>query len=282
MSERKTINKYYPPNFDPSKLERRKRTPKGKDAVVKLQTVRLMTPYSMKCTSCGEYIYKGKKFNARKENTGEKYLGISILRFHIRCTRCSAEITFKTDPKNSDYVSERGAVRNFEPWRDPNNKDETEEERLDRLEREEEENAMQELDAKSVDAKREMEIADALDELRTRNALTEHVNPEKLLEVSKKEDDEVQKEARRQQDEEDAEAARQAFAEARKRAASAEQSDSTAKGPSSAVKKEPVFETLGRGSLIKQSSPLDLLKKRKGGLSASNLGITLKKPKVIQ
>jgi Saf4/Yju2 protein len=32
-------------------------------------------------------------------------------------TLCSAEITFKTDPKNTDYSAEHGASRNFERWR---------------------------------------------------------------------------------------------------------------------------------------------------------------------
>lgn len=32
--------------------------------------------------------------------------------------RCSAELTIKTDPKNSDYQCEWGASRNFEPWRE--------------------------------------------------------------------------------------------------------------------------------------------------------------------
>ncbi|KAK9468308.1 CWC16 protein, partial [Lipomyces arxii] len=212
MAERKIINKYYPPNFDPSKITRRKRAP---GEASKLQTVRLMTPFSMKCSNCGEYIYKGKKFNARKENTGEQYLGISILRFHIRCTRCAAEITFKTDPKNSDYVAERGAARNFEPWRDPEHKDETQDERLDRLEREEQEaeqNVMEELETKVVDAKREMEIADAIDELRTRNALNEHVNPEAVLDKIRQEKVVEITEIQKRLEEEDAETARKAFA----------------------------------------------------------------------
>jgi hypothetical protein len=47
--------------------------------------VRLMAPFSMRCESCGEYIYKGKKFNARKETVeGERYLSIQIFRFYIR------------------------------------------------------------------------------------------------------------------------------------------------------------------------------------------------------
>jgi hypothetical protein len=46
-------------------------------------------------------------------------------------TLCSAEITFKTDPKNTDYLAEHGASRNFEPWREEKAVDE--EDRLARL-----------------------------------------------------------------------------------------------------------------------------------------------------
>ncbi|EME81855.1 uncharacterized protein MYCFIDRAFT_32651 [Pseudocercospora fijiensis CIRAD86] len=168
MSERKVLSKYYPPDFDPSKLERR-RGPKQTGP--KVQTVRLMAPFSMKCTSCGEFIYKGRKFNARKETTDEKYYNITILRFYIKCTRCSAEITFKTDPKNMDYTCERGAKRNFEVWREAKLAEETEEERLDRIQKEEDErDAMKDLEKKTLDAKTEMQIADALDDIRHRNA----------------------------------------------------------------------------------------------------------------
>ncbi|KAL8736623.1 MAG: hypothetical protein Q9181_002300, partial [Wetmoreana brouardii] len=178
MSERKVLTKYYPPDFDPSKLTRTRRPRGSTPPGPKVQTVRLMAPFSMKCTSCGEYIYKGRKFNARKETTDERYYSISIFRFYIRCTRCSGEITFKTDPRNMDYECERGARRNFEVWRQgAGDGKETDEERLDRLEREEheeeEKSAMEELEAKVVDAKQEMAIADALDEIRTRNARNE-------------------------------------------------------------------------------------------------------------
>ncbi|KAI6249199.1 Splicing factor YJU2 [Erysiphe necator] len=207
MSERKVLTKYYPPDFDPSKIVR---TRGPKQAGPKVQTVRLMAPFPMKCTTCGEYIYKGRKFNARKETTEEKYYSISIYRFYIRCTRCSGEITFKTDPKNMDYECERGAKRNTEPWRmNGGGKQESDEERLDRLEREEEEkNAMQELESKTLDTKREIAVADALDEIRTRNARNERVGKDgrEALVVQESID-----EARRRQDQEDEEAARQAF-----------------------------------------------------------------------
>lgn len=201
------LTKYYPPDFDPSKITRQ-RGPKN--AGPKLMTVRLMAPFSMKCTHCGEFIYKGRKFNARKETTDEKYYNIAIFRFYIRCTRCSGEITFKTDPKNMDYECERGAKRNFEPWREAKLAEETEEERLDRIEREEaERDAMKELETKVLDAKTEMAIADALDEIRSRNARLEKADRE-----GKKTDvpPDAVDDRRKRQEEEDAEAARQAFA----------------------------------------------------------------------
>ncbi|KAI8436120.1 hypothetical protein MSG28_004222 [Choristoneura fumiferana] len=108
MSERKVLNKYYPPDFDPSKI------PRMKLAKNRQYTVRLMAPFNMRCATCGEYIYKGKKFNARKEDVeNQDYLGIRIYRFYIKCTRCLQEISFKTDPKNTDYEIEAGATRNF-------------------------------------------------------------------------------------------------------------------------------------------------------------------------
>ncbi|KAI6072134.1 Coiled-coil domain-containing protein 94-like protein [Aix galericulata] len=65
-----------------------------------------MAPFNMRCKTCGEYIYKGKKFNARKETVqNEVYLGLPIFRFYIKCTRCLAEITFKV--KGAGGSSER-------------------------------------------------------------------------------------------------------------------------------------------------------------------------------
>ncbi|KAK6498796.1 hypothetical protein TWF481_011369 [Arthrobotrys musiformis] len=211
MSERKVLTKWYPPDFDPSKIKRSKAP---KQAGPKSQTVRLMAPFSMRCTSCGEYIYKGRKFNARKEHTDEKYYAISIYRFYIRCTRCSSEIVFKTDPKNMDYECEKGAVRNFEPWRDQKAIEETEEERLNRLEEqiqvEEDENAMARLETKTLDSKREMAIADALDEIRTRNARVERADGgaalDALLTIKESRDEEAER-----LDKEDEDAARKAF-----------------------------------------------------------------------
>ncbi len=185
MADRKALNHYYPPDFDPSKIPRRKI---AKD---RQQTVRLMAPFSMRCNTCSEYIYKGKKFNARKELVvGEDYYGIKIFRFYIKCTQCSAEITFKTDPKNADYVAEHGASRNVVPTREEGGGEDergedgellTEEEKLERKRERLEGDPMKQLEERTLDSRREMEILDALQDIRTRNARIERVDPDAVL-----------------------------------------------------------------------------------------------------
>lgn len=205
MSERKVLNKYFPPDFDPSLIPRR-RGPKNSQ-----QVVRLMAPFSMRCNTCGEYIYKGKKFNARKETVdGEDYYGIKIFRFYIKCTLCSAEITFKTDPKNTDYSAEHGASRNFEPWREE--KVVEEEDRLARLE-EEENNPMKALENRTVDAKREMDILDALQDIRARNARNERVGQASDLvsRMTVEEEETEEERERRLAEEEDEKLVREVF-----------------------------------------------------------------------
>ncbi|CAN0065141.1 unnamed protein product [Discosporangium mesarthrocarpum] len=81
--------------------------------------VRMMIPFTMQCKTCGTFMYRGKKFNSRKEDChGEDYLGIRKFRFYVKCVICSQEITFKTDPEKGDYELEEGATRNFEAWTD--------------------------------------------------------------------------------------------------------------------------------------------------------------------
>ncbi|XP_049596862.1 splicing factor YJU2 [Syngnathus scovelli] len=173
MSERKVLNKYYPPDFDPAKIPKLK-LPKDRQYVV-----RLMAPFNMRCKTCGEYIYKGKKFNARKETVmNQLYMGLPIFRFYIKCTRCLAEITFKTDPENTDYAMEHGATRNFQA-----EKLIEEEEKRVQQEREDEElnNPMKVLENRTRDSKMEMEVLENLQELKDLNQRQAQVDFESML-----------------------------------------------------------------------------------------------------
>lgn len=254
MSERKVLNKYYPPDFDPSKIGRAHGSGGGQ------KTVRLMTPFSMRCNRCGEYIYKGKKFNARKETVNnETYYSIKIFRFYIKCTKCSAEITFKTDPKNSDYVAENGASRNFEPWRDESTAED--EDKLAKLE-EEENNPMKALENRTADSKREMDILDALDEIRTRNARNERVDAQNVLDkiVATAE---TQEEKKTREEEEDEELAKAIF--------------KTADGQ--AVKRVVDEPTRVPGTQPAAKPSFVPIKAKKRKQAASSLGIVIKKQK---
>ncbi|KAJ9560694.1 hypothetical protein OSB04_005854 [Centaurea solstitialis] len=111
MAKRKVQSKHYPPDYDAAKIPR-SRMPKNRQI-----KVRMLLPMSIRCSTCGNYIYEGTKVNSRKEDVEETYLGIRIFRFYFKCNKCSAEMIIKTDPQNSDYVVESGAARNFEPWR---------------------------------------------------------------------------------------------------------------------------------------------------------------------
>jgi hypothetical protein len=180
MGERKVINKYYPPDFDPSLI------PRGKKPKNDQQTVRMMLPMSVRCLTCGEYLYRGKKFNAKKETVaGEEYLGIKIFRFYMKCTRCKGEFTIKTDPEKADYVAELNVSRNFEPWR---NQESQIEEAKEQRKREEEGDVMKQLENKTLDSKVELDILDALADIKSLNTRNAKLDLDKLIEERAQQD----------------------------------------------------------------------------------------------
>jgi len=92
---------------------------------------------------------------------------------------CYTEITLKTDPKNNDYIVEHGAKRNYEAWKDAQR---TETLIKEIRQGEEEGSAMKALEHKTHDMKREMEILDALDDIKLDNKRKSQVSHDQLLE----------------------------------------------------------------------------------------------------
>eukprot|EP00096_Caligus_rogercresseyi_P010839 TRINITY_DN4073_c0_g1_i1.p1 TRINITY_DN4073_c0_g1~~TRINITY_DN4073_c0_g1_i1.p1 ORF type:complete len:359 (+),score=141.79 TRINITY_DN4073_c0_g1_i1:29-1078(+) len=192
MSERKVLNKYYPPDFDPSKIPRSK-VPRNKTF-----TIRLMAPCNMRCSTCGEYIYKGRKFNSRKEDVDEmNHLGLRIYRFYIKCTACLSEISFRTDPENTDYVLEAGATRNFEALAKAEKQAELEEKAY---QEELKTNPMKLLEERTEASKNEMERMEALEELRELNKRELKINFDNMLNTYDKE--RAQENTRKEQEDE--------------------------------------------------------------------------------
>ena len=194
MSERKAINKYYPPDFDPSKI----RKPKKKKGKASWPSVRLMAPFSMKCLKCNEYVAQSRKFNAKKEVTDRDYLGIKIIQFHIRCPRCFNSMIFATDPRNGDFECVSGCKRNFERSKKNEKKEESLEDMISRLEEEDKqeqlekqkerdrklgrpvnadgkaETGFEQLERRIKEQQREQEMDDKVEELRDRSRKLEN------------------------------------------------------------------------------------------------------------
>jgi Saf4/Yju2 protein len=171
MGERKGLSKYYPPDFDPSKLSRVK-APKNKEV-----SSNFMLPMSIRCETCGDFMGAGLKFNAKKSTAIETYLGTKIFRFSMKCKSCPQTFFIKTDPEHGDYICESGAKRNFAPWR----AEKAAEEAADALQAEQATDTMQALENKTLDARKEMEELDALDELRVSNARAARISADTLL-----------------------------------------------------------------------------------------------------
>jgi hypothetical protein len=165
MGERKVLNKYIPADFDPALVPRGKKLSK-KDGTV---PVRMMLPFSIQCSTCNTFLYRGRKFNSKKEPMGGpegRYLGIQRFRFYIKCTHCSRTVSFLTDPKNADYEMESGGTRNYEVYKD---KEKTEEESAQEKEEDEKLDPMRALENRVLDSQREMADLDNLEEIRAMN-----------------------------------------------------------------------------------------------------------------
>uniref|UniRef100_A0AC35TH30 Splicing factor YJU2 n=1 Tax=Rhabditophanes sp. KR3021 TaxID=114890 RepID=A0AC35TH30_9BILA len=194
-TERKTFQKYYPPDFDSNKL------PKIKNKRANFFIQRVMTPYNMQCNACKEYIYQGKKFNMKRETVqGETYLGLALFRFTFKCPNCLAEIKFKTDLENCNYEAESGATRLFEAYKlfQDQKKAAEEKEEADAAD------PMKMLEKRIQASRNEMEAVNKLEELKEvnrRNMMldvgeivrTKQMNVNEELSRQEKEDDEEAK-----------------------------------------------------------------------------------------
>ncbi|GJY44311.1 coiled-coil domain-containing protein 94 [Tanacetum coccineum] len=174
MAERKVLNKYYPPDFDPAKIPKRRMR---KNQQIK---VRNMLPMTIRCKICGNYSNEGTKFNMRKEVViGETYLDkIPIFRFYFKCKMCSTEITMKTDPQNDHYTVESRAARNCESW----------------CAKEDRGDSMKSLENRTLDSKRVMDILSNPDKIKSMNSRRARVSNDAMLEALRRQQKELEEE----------------------------------------------------------------------------------------
>lgn len=110
MAERKAINKYIPPDFDPKKhgsINRYRGQHPLRHRARKLDQgiliVRFEMPFDIWCEKCNMLIAQGSRFNAEKKQDGN-YFSTKIWKFTMKCESCKQTLVIKTDPKSRDFV----------------------------------------------------------------------------------------------------------------------------------------------------------------------------------
>ena len=144
--------------------------------------MRLDLPFSLKCARCGVFVKRGRRFNARKQKTDEKYLSITILRFYIRCPECSSEIAFKTDPQANDYQCGIGARRVYSTS-DVQKDDNSSHTRDTKSALDEDGDALAAIQSRADSSKAATAVADGLDAIRSRNAKREQAQSKALTDT---------------------------------------------------------------------------------------------------
>ncbi|KAG8521295.1 Coiled-coil domain-containing protein 130 [Galemys pyrenaicus] len=122
QGERKGVNKYYPPDFNPEKhgsLNRYHNSHPLRERARKLSQgiliIRFEMPYNIWCDGCKNHIGMGVRYNAEKKKVGNYYT-TPIYRFRMKCHLCVNYIEMQTDPASCDYVIVSGAQRKEERW----------------------------------------------------------------------------------------------------------------------------------------------------------------------
>jgi coiled-coil domain-containing protein 130 len=121
MAERKAVNKYYPPEWEPKhgSINKFMGSHPLRDRARKLgqgiMIIRFEMPFNIWCGGCGEHIGRGVRYNAEKKHIGN-YFSTKIWNFRMRCHLCSNWIEINTDPEHCDYVVVSGGRRKIETF----------------------------------------------------------------------------------------------------------------------------------------------------------------------
>ncbi|KAK3580942.1 hypothetical protein CHS0354_006967 [Potamilus streckersoni] len=121
MAERKAVNKYYPPDWDPSKgsineyVGQHPLRDRARKLHMGILVIRFEMPYNIWCDGCNSHIGMGVRYNAEKKKVGN-YFSTPIYQFRMKCHLCDNYFEIKTDPKNHDYVIVSGARRKEQRW----------------------------------------------------------------------------------------------------------------------------------------------------------------------
>lgn len=121
MAERKTVNKYYPPDWEPSKgsINKFRNSHPLRERARKLDqgilVIRFELPYNIWCDGCNNHVGMGVRYNAEKSKVG-MYYTTPVYKFRMKCHLCDSHFEMQTDPQNLDYTILNGARRQERRW----------------------------------------------------------------------------------------------------------------------------------------------------------------------
>ncbi|KAJ3052291.1 hypothetical protein HK097_006577, partial [Rhizophlyctis rosea] len=135
MAERRATNKYYPPDWDPSKgsintyvgqhplRDRARKLDQGILVVRKLayfsrisaKDLNFLSIFGVKAAGTMS-AWVSVRYNAEKKKIGN-YYSTPIFEFSMKCHLCSSKIVIHTDPKNTEYVIISGARKREEDYK---------------------------------------------------------------------------------------------------------------------------------------------------------------------
>ncbi|CRG96961.1 conserved Plasmodium protein, unknown function [Plasmodium gallinaceum] len=78
--------------------------------------IKFEIPYTIICTKCDTYIYKGERFNSERRKVGY-YISTYFYSFSIFCKNCFNKIIIETNPKNCSYDIIEGAKKKDENYK---------------------------------------------------------------------------------------------------------------------------------------------------------------------
>ena len=132
------MNKYFPPDWDPSqgtahqhhKNKKRGEASKRDDSYMLLEgdiqelevaeakedvqvsfgrkKARIELPYNVWCEGCGRHIAKNVRVNSEKQQVGN-YFRTAVWEFTFTCPSCPQVIVMRSDPQNQTYIMQSGA-----------------------------------------------------------------------------------------------------------------------------------------------------------------------------
>merc|ERR1712080_128886 len=104
-------------------------------------------------------------------------MGLKRWRFYLKCSSCSQEMTFLTDPENDHYVTEHGCTRNFEPWRVKEEVNKI----LNEKKKQIESDSMKLLENKSSIIKNQLDLMDTINDLQDINKKNAFINHDNVI-----------------------------------------------------------------------------------------------------